>query len=138
MFRSIRVPTTALITTETDTKAPRSFGPFKGGLKCRRTMRVLFNFEQDDATLQRVGPDYFRKVLPWQILEEGCPVISNKEGSVYVRFLIEKIEDEVFIHEGKVLSWEDVKNYLPKRATPDEKRPLFICVKLENIKKVSL
>lgn len=127
-------PQTVVIETVTDTKAPTSFGPFAGAtLKCRRRMKVLLNFEKHEPTVEKVGKDYFR-TLPWMVTLPG-PLVTNKEGTQkYLRFLLLETLEETYLHNGNPVETEQALKYLPKRGKSDPMKPLYMTVKLENIK----
>lgn len=126
-------PKEVLIQTTSDTKAPKSCGPFQqGGLKCIRKMRVLLNYEHDEKLVARMGKDYF-KTAPWMVPIVGTPYVTNVERTqTYLRFLVLEVLEETFVHNNETVPTPLALKYLPKRTKSSN--PVYLTMKTEGIK----
>jgi len=104
---------------------------------------VGFSYE-NSVNLQRdregVEEEFIAHKRAWGTLMEGAKFVEHK-GNYYLQLKVENSTDPVYLHEGQIVTKENINTWLPKKSASSrqglEKHVIIRDVKLDNIKTIT-
>jgi hypothetical protein len=129
---------------ESDPRMKKAYNPYMGAVKLV-TLSGAINFDYENAVnnqLQREGKeaDFTSKPRSWGIHEGNW--ITHK-GQHYLTVKVQSNSEPVYMLDGKVISTDEVKPYLPESSKPHtqaalDKEVVVRDIKIESIKKLRM